>query len=278
MISVVLVTWNSGRYVKRAIDSVLASARRAGEDAEVIVFDNGSSDDTCAVLDRAYGADPAVSLIRSARNVGTTVSRNACIRRARGRYVLVLDADAELDAGCIAAFTGFFERFPDTGVACPIVMFPDGSRQESYRRFPTLATKILRIVSSLFGAGEAARVRDESYDSPPYAPRVLRPDYAISACWMIRKETFDGVGLFDERMFYAPEDVDFCIRAWQAGFPVALCEEAIVVHHCQRVSYRSLRMGVHHALGLARLFWKHAYVFSRRRLYERMPMRYSSLI
>ncbi len=67
----------------------------------------------------------------------------------------------------------------------------------------------------------------------------LRPqstDYLLSACWLLRFSILPQTGLFDESIFYAPEDAEFCIRVWEAGYEVTYLPEASVVHCWQRIS------------------------------------------
>jgi GT2 family glycosyltransferase len=96
-------------------------------------------------------------------------------------------------------------------------------------------------------------------------------DYVIGACQVIRRKAFEQVGFLDERIFYGPEDVDFCLRLHQAGWRVSYNPEATVIHKERRVT-RSLFSVLtwRHLRGLVYFFWKHGYLFSRRRLYARL--------
>src|SRR5262245_45417951 len=86
LVSVVIPAYNSGRFIADAIESVLAQGPL---DMELLVVDDGSTDQTAEVVGR-YG--DAVTLIRQA-NAGAAVARNTGMRAARGRYVAFLDAD-----------------------------------------------------------------------------------------------------------------------------------------------------------------------------------------
>jgi GT2 family glycosyltransferase len=100
---------------------------------------------------------------------------------------------------------------------------------------------------------------------------VRAVDYVIGACQVIRCEALRTVGLLDEKIFYGPEDVDFCLRLRQAGWHVIYNPEAVVVHKERRVA-RSFFSGLSwkHLWGVGYYFWKHGYVFSRRKLYRRL--------
>jgi GT2 family glycosyltransferase len=122
------------------------------------------------------------------------------------------------------------------------------------------------VLGYWFGFFQAWARRDELYDEKQLASQGFSPDYAISACWFMPREVFEHVGFFDEHIFYAPEDVDFCIRLKKAGYTIAYCPSVKVLHHCQRVSYKNRSLALSHMRGLLYLFKKHRYIVSRERL------------
>ena len=86
----------------------------------------------------------------------------------------------------------------------------------------------------------------------------------MSACWMMRKELPTEIGLLDEKIFYAPEDVDYCIRCQKAGYSVQYCYDAEIYHEWQRLSRKKIfsKHNYEHTKGLAYLFRKHSYMIS----------------
>jgi len=123
--------------------------------------------------------------------------------------------------------------------------------------------------SRLQRLGEAAELYPRELYSKDFK-EILRVDHCISACWLVRREAIEEVGLLDERIFYAPEDVDYCLRMWLNGWEVLYVPTAEVVHHTQRRSHRSMRMAWVHAKGLFYYFRKHRYWLSRKNLYHRI--------
>jgi glycosyltransferase involved in cell wall biosynthesis len=107
-VSVVLTTFNRSALVGRAIESVLGQTL---EDFELIVVDDGSTDDTAQVVARID--DPRVSLVRHEHNLGLAEARNSGIRQARGRFVCFLDDDDELLPDKLSAQTRAFENEHD---------------------------------------------------------------------------------------------------------------------------------------------------------------------
>jgi glycosyltransferase involved in cell wall biosynthesis len=141
-VSVVIPAYNSGRFIADAIESVLAQKR---SDLELLVVDDGSTDDTPQVVGR-YGT--AVTLIRQT-NAGAAVARNTAMRAARGRYVAFLDADDVWLAGKIDAQIAHLEAHPECSLCCTRwdLLHPDASG--SYRIDPTPPARDLAAYSTL---------------------------------------------------------------------------------------------------------------------------------
>ena len=96
--------------------------------------------------------------------------------------------------------------------------------------------------------------------------------YLLSACWLMKPLLLEKVGLFDEEIFYAPEDVEFCIRVWKKGLRVMHCPKAKILHHWQRLSRKRL-FSIHnykHIKGLFYMFIKHRYCFSNKKIRKLM--------
>jgi len=271
MVSGVVLTWNSARYIERCLQSLVADAEKGRLESEIFVVDGGSSDGTWEILSRLAHANPKIKPIQLGKNLGTTASRNIAIRQARGDFLLILDSDAEVRPEALRRLCAALEESPKAGIAAPRLFYPDGSVQISCKRFPVTLGKILKFapVGSLQRLGE----RTEAYPPEIYAEdfrRVVRVDHCISACWLVRREALEDVGLLDERIFYSPEDVDYCLRMWLAGWEVLYVPSAEVVHHAQRKSHKSLRIAFVHAQGLIYYFRKHRYWLSRRGIYHRI--------
>ena len=260
-VSVVILTWNSERQIGQCLDSLERGLEAFS--SEIIVIDNGSQDRTCAIV-REMRAD--VQLLCNPANRGVAPARNQGVRRARGKYIVILDDDTVVRPGALDCLIHYLEDHPGVGLCGPKLVGVDGTLQLSCRLFPTLQDKLARrlplspaTIRKLTAATEIAHWDHES----------SRPvDYVIGACQVIRSAALDAVGLFDERIFYGPEDVDICLRLQQAGWSVVYNPEAIVVHEeRRRTRFLSSPLFWQHCRGLCYFFWKHGYLFSRRSLY-----------
>lgn len=182
-VSVVIATYNYGRYLAGAIDSVLA---QTFQDFEIIVVDDGSTDDTARVID-PYMADPRVRYLRH-EHLGQPRTKNAGIRAGKGRYVAFLDADDLWLPTKLEKQVRLFERDHESRVA--VVYTRRGWIDESGQEFER---------------GERIPLRGEVL-----APLFHRPFICFSSS-MVRRSVLEEVGLFDETTQYSI-DYDLWLR------------------------------------------------------------------
>jgi GT2 family glycosyltransferase len=261
-LSIIILTWNSRDLCMACLGSLHAAGWL--ERSEVIVVDNGSVDGTAESIENRF---PCVQLVRNSFNRGVAPARNQGIRRASGDAILLLDVDTIVAGGAIEAMLAALLE-PNVGIVGPRLTAPDGSIQYTCRRFPTLIGKIGRRVR--IPLLEAA-VRFEELRQWDHASR-RDVDYVIGACQLIRREVLERVGLLDERIFYGPEDVDFCLRAQLGGWLVTYEPMASFQHLERRVTARHglSILTIRHVWALIYFFLKYRYAFSSRRLHLRI--------
>jgi N-acetylglucosaminyl-diphospho-decaprenol L-rhamnosyltransferase len=218
-LSILIVTWNSRRWIERCLASIPAACR--GISYEVIVCDNASADTTLQELQKHRNDRDDTTIrfevIQSARNEGFAGGMNRAFREARGRYVFLLNPDCELSEGSVSVLHEFLERNALAAAAAPLLADEGGvsQREFQFRRFPTLLT----LASEVFAAGRffprngvTARYHYRDLDLTA-AQEVEQP---AAAALLIRREVFEAVGPLDEQ--FAPawfEDVDYCRRMAQ---------------------------------------------------------------
>lgn len=223
-ISVVIVGWNAKHYLELCLESLAeASPRRS---MEVLVVDNASTDGSVEMIEAKF---PWVNLIKSNENLGFAKGNNVAIRLCKGRYIALVNPDVIVFPGCLDALADFLDQNPKVGNVGPRVFNPDMTQQSTCRRFPTLwnnfcvATGLsARFKNSQFFAGEHMF----------YFPhdRTLAVDVIVGCFSMIRRETFDEVGLLDEGLFMYGDDVDWCRRARNAGWHVVFYPGGQAIH------------------------------------------------
>lgn len=235
-VDVVVLTWNDGELLERAVESALASEE---VDVGLIVVDNGS--DPLA----AVPCDRGVTLIRNPANVGVAPGRNQGAAVATAPYVCFLDSDARLLPGTLARLVEALEASPDVAVAAPV--FRGQPPEASAGRAPTLTVKALRVLGLR-----------HTYRPVPHRGPAWDVDFAIGACQLVRRERFEAVGGFDQSYFYGPEDVDLCLRLRGAGSKVVQVGPAECDHPPRRRNRGLLtRRGISHARAVVRHLWRH---------------------
>lgn len=266
-LSAVILSFNSKRYLDHCIRQLIVALENFEGSYEIFVCDNGSIDGSVRILKDLEAEFPdVVKGIYFETNMGTTVSRNAALSRTRGEYLLIIDSDTYVNCDAINFLIERLSNEPRCGMAVPALTYPDGRYQISVDCFPTLIHKVRRffMLKKMENQVDQGNGLGES--------RVV--DYAISAFWMFRRDVLEKVGLLDERIFYSPEDVDFSIRIWKAGYSIKYFPEVSVIHDAQEISRaKGVKINIftlRHLKGLLYLFVKHRYAFGLRGLYHRI--------
>ena len=259
----VILTWNSERVIERCVRSVFALK---SFDVSAYVVDNGSSDKTVEILDALTQEYSQLHVIKRAVNEGTTIPRNLALKEISPDtdYICVLDSDTEVNDGAIQEMVNTLSN-KRVGIVGPEMRNEEGVLQNSGRKVPTLTIKLSKVLPFKKAQRWGESLEFYSY---PRDQKVVPVGYLMSACWMFRPELLDRVGYLDEKIFYAPEDVDFCLRCWMAGLGVVQNKNARILHSWQRLSRKKLfsKHNWEHIKGLAYLFTKHRYLWSARKI------------
>lgn len=235
-IDVVILTWNDGPVLQRAVDSV---HRSVGVDARVVVVDNGSEPPAEPVLTAVD------ELIPLERNRGVAAGRNVGAHRGRAPYLCFLDSDAALHPDTLRVLVSRLNADDRVAVASPV--FDHQAPEDSGGVAPTFTRKVRRVTG-----------RTSSYGTGSAHDGVIDVDFTIGACQVVRRSAFEQVGGLDERYFYGPEDADFCMRLRLAGWKVVQVERAGCEHPPRRRNRRLLTVrGLRHSAAVARFLWHH---------------------
>ena len=209
-VSVIIPTYNRSRYIAEAIRSVQAQTHR---DVEIIVADDGSTDDTSQIM---AGFGDSVSYLPLEHRGQPAATRNAGLRAAEGEYVAFLDSDDLFLPGKLALQLAAFEQHPEAGLA-----YSNGYFFRDDPQVPTGRTL----------DGMPTPTGDALAD-------LLRGNFLTSPVVLVRHECLNVVGLFDERPeFFAVEDYDLWLRI-AAHFPFvhAPGDVAAIRRHRQSIS------------------------------------------
>lgn len=222
-LSIVILSWNVRDLLRQCLESV-ASGRPLS--AEIIVVDNASGDGSVEMVRAEF---PAVRLIANQANRGYTGGNNDGIAAATGRYVMILNPDTRVLNDALAAMVAYADAHPDVGVVGPQLLNPDGSVQSSRRRFPTLMTGLFESTWLQPLAPRDVLRRYYVLDQPDDA--IQEVDWLFGACFLVRRQVIQQVGVLDEGFFMYSEEMDWCRRIRQAGWKVVYLPEAQVIHY-----------------------------------------------
>lgn len=212
-VSILIVTWNSERWIDRCLRSVGPACE--GLSYEIVVFDNASEDATLAHLPRFEA-----KVISASENHGFAAATNRAIAASNSRHVFLLNPDCELDPGTLTLLCRFLDDHPEVAAAAPQLVDESGGSQRNFqlRRLPTLgglAAEALLVDKLLPKNRATAHYRYQDLDLSSSPQRVEQP---AAAALLVRRSVFEAVGNLDEQ--FSPawfEDVDFSRRLATAG-------------------------------------------------------------
>ncbi|MDD5628619.1 MAG: glycosyltransferase family 2 protein [Elusimicrobia bacterium] len=223
--SIVILTHDDVDYFEECLQSV---RERTEVPHEIIVVDNASQAPALRRLQRLCRR-PNIRLIRNAANRFFAAGNNQGIRAARGRFLVLLNADAVVGPQWLSRLIAWAEADPQVGLVAPMTNSAPGLQSASAPSYR--GVKDLPKFAWVWAQAHAGRSRE-----------VHR---LIAFCLLIKRELVDRVGLLDER--FGPggyEDYDYCLRARQAGYKLLLAED-VFVHHYGAMGYRGVDYSHH---------------------------------
>jgi N-acetylglucosaminyl-diphospho-decaprenol L-rhamnosyltransferase len=230
-LSIIILNYQSSGKAIKCIEAIYASDL-SGISHEIILVDNNSGDRSASAIKERFDD---IMLIESKINLGMGKGNNLGIKKSTGRYVLILNPDAYVDAGSVKTLIAYMDENPDTGIAGPKIAYPNGQLQETCYRFPRIHTFISRrtFLKKYPRPGKHLNwflMRDFDHQS------VQKVDWLMGCCFIARKELLDKTGGFDERFFMYLEDTDLCRQAWSMGYSVIYNPKTAVTHDHARAS------------------------------------------
>lgn len=212
-VSVVIPNYNGAEYLDGCLTSLWEQDYPLDQ-LEVLVVDNGSTDDSAALVRRKF---PQVRVIRNETNLGFSKAANQGAEAARKDLVAFLNTDMRVERGWLVALAGAIKQDPTLGCVGSLVMNWDGTAVQYFGRgndvFDFQGLTAANPLSPIH-AGERR----------PYVW------FASGGAMLVRAEVFSELGGFDPDYFLYHEDVDLGWRLWLRGYKCALTAESVVYH------------------------------------------------
>lgn len=216
--SVVILNWNGAHHLRRFLPHVIAATPAA---AEIVVADNGSTDNSAELLAEEF---PAVRVVFLGRNYGYAEGYNRALQYVDSDYCVLLNSDVEPAAHWLEPLAAMLDSHPDIAAVAPKVLSLDDRGAFEYAGasggfidalgYPFCRGRILGTVER----------DDGQYDD---AREVF---WASGAAFCCRTEVFRRLGGFAGDFFAHMEEIDLCWRMQLAGFSVAVVPQSTVYH------------------------------------------------
>lgn len=275
-LGIVILNWNTRDYLRRCLQTVLASA---GEFTyRVVVVDNASDDDSADMMRSDF---PDIELIVSPVNSGYPFGNNLGLRalgyRGAGdvsadapRYALLLNPDTEVPPDALDSMVRFMDARPDIGAAGPKLVLADGSLDLACRRsFPSPLVSFYHFskLAKLFPRSPRFARYNMTFADPD---QEIEVDSVVGAYMQVRREAIEAVGLLDETFFMYGEDLDWAYRIKQAGWKIVYHPQVVVKHVKRAASRKSERAQIE--------FWRAMLIFYRKHFRRSTPLWLHSLV
>jgi len=202
-ISVIIINYNTADLIKQCVTSIL---NQTGVTYEIIVADNASTDDSVNVL-KTFGE--SITLIANKDNLGFGKANNRAFKKSKGRYLFLLNPDAELmGQDALYKAVKYMEEYPECGLAGTQIINNNNQIEKTYYdHYPR-----------------------EDQSSIDFSKLPGKLATVLGASMVIRRDVFEAVNGFDEDFFLYAEETDLCLRIRKYGYQIQYNDSAVVKH------------------------------------------------
>jgi len=216
-LSVIILNYNVRYFLEACLRSVQSAI--AGMDAEIIVVDNNSPDDSCDMMRTTF---PEIQLLANTENVGFAKANNQGVKLAKGKYVCILNPDTIVAEDTFSQLLAFAEGKENLGaIGCKLI---DGSGMflpESKRNIPMPMVSVKKILGA----------KNSGYYSDLHENEIGKVKILVGAFMLMKKNVYEAVAGFDEDYFMYGEDIDLSYKIIKAGFQNYYYGKTSVIHY-----------------------------------------------
>jgi GT2 family glycosyltransferase/Flp pilus assembly protein TadD len=217
-VSIIIPVFNKSEYTRKCLDAL--SRTTQAELYELVIIDNGSTDDTCEILKKLPGNARVIS---NKKNQGFARACNQGALAAAGEYILFLNNDTEPKPGWLEPLIRVLDTKQSAAATGSKLLFPDGTIQHA----GVITFDDKKLPDPLVA-------RHIYYQKPgdfPDANRMRTYQALTAACLLVRKSAFEDVDGFDEGYWNGYEDIDLCFKLKMKGWELVYQPESEVIHH-----------------------------------------------
>jgi GT2 family glycosyltransferase len=224
-VAIVILNWNGKKYLEQFLPSVLSTQY---SNFEVIIADNGSTDDSISFLQTNYSS---IRLIRFTENLGFAKGYNDALKQVESDYYVLLNSDVEVTAGWLQPQVDLLETDINIVATQPKILsyknLPTGQAGKKMFEYAGAAGGWLDKYGYPFAKGRVFDVCEEDNGQYDQSEPIF---WASGAALLIRSKIFHAMKGFDEYFFAHQEEIDLCWRIQLAGYKIYSCPSSVVYH------------------------------------------------
>ncbi len=217
-LAIVILNWNGAAMLRRFLPSVVASLE---PDCEVIVADNGSTDDSLALLEQAF---PTVRRIALPENYGFAEGYNRALAQVEAQYFLLLNSDVRVEVGWLRPLLNYMDTHPECAACQPKLL---SERDPSMFEYAGACGGYIDWYGYPFCRGRVFSTVERDAHQYDTIVRIL---WATGAALLIRRADWEAVGGLDGRFFAHMEEIDLCWRLRTRGRDVVCVPQSCAFH------------------------------------------------
>lgn len=234
-VSLLVLNWNGIGYTRTCLRSLLKTDY---PNVEIVLVDNGSENKEGLILKKEFGKK--IKFIQSKTNVGYAAGMNIAYAHAKGEYVVLLNNDMEFPQGWLSPLMSVLESFPSVGACQPKIR---DIKNRSEFEYASAAGGFVDMLGYPFARGRI--FSDIEKDKGQYNAKIK---VAWAGIMVLRRKIIQGDSLFDPIYFNYGEDMDLCMKIYNAGYSIVNVPSSVVYHLGGGTLKRNLRrkMFYHH--------------------------------
>ena len=259
-LSIIITSYKNPAVLRLCLESLKKNV--LCENFEILVADGPTEEDTDTMMREEF---PQICFLPDPKNLGFARLVNKGLRNARGKYLLIMNADIVVEKKSVDILLEYLKNNPGVGIVGPKLLNFDGRIQPSRFRFYTPLIILFRRTP--LGKLKFAKKKIDEFlytNADPNRPQEV--DWIMGSAMMTRRETAQKIGPMEENFgFMYFEDVDWCRRFWENGFKVVFYPYAKMFHYHGKGSASSgalkavifNRLAREHIKSACKYFWKY---------------------
>lgn len=230
-VSVIIVNWNSGKYLRETVESLVENSENIAY--ELIIADNDSNrdDESYKYIEHLSETWDNFTFVECGENLGFAKANNICMKLARGRNFLILNPDVIMHNNVLRILCDYLDNNNNVGMVGPKVLNTDGSfQQPCLRGKPYPKDTLFHLVGLAKMFPNCAAFN--GYAMWNVDKNSINECWALSgACMMVSRSLFEQIGGMDELFFMYQEETDWGLRTKEVGKTVVYNPFAVVTHY-----------------------------------------------